>query len=53
MSNSVEAGWGTLLLLAVRLDYVDCTEGREGSFHEVIEPRLGYLPVALVGNPDR
>ncbi|MFC0569935.1 hypothetical protein [Gluconobacter japonicus] len=52
MSNSVEAGWGTLLLLAVRLDYVDCTEGCEGSFHKVIEPRLGYFPVTVVGKPD-
>ncbi len=52
MSNSVETGWGTLLLLAARLDYVDYTEGREGSFHEVIEPGLGYLPVTLVSNPD-
>lgn len=53
VSHSVEAGGGALFLLAIGLDYVDGPEGREGSFHEVVEPSLGYLPATFAGDPSR
>lgn len=51
MADRVEASGRALLLFAAGLDDVDRAEGREGPFHEVVEPGFGYLPAALAGDP--